>query len=79
MANENVLQSELIYVPAIITQSGGNTRFAYDEFFKATVNNPHTRRAYSRIVDRFLNWCIKRGLELSRITPGMAGNYVDQL
>jgi integrase/recombinase XerD len=79
MASEIVLQSDLAYVPAIITQTGGNARFAYDEFFKATVNNPHTRRAYSRIVDRFLNWSLERGLELHRITPGIAGDYVGQL
>ena len=44
-------------VPAIIDRSGGNARFAYDEFFKATINNEHTLRAYGRIVGRLLAWC----------------------
>jgi site-specific recombinase XerD len=79
MANEIALQRNLADVPALITQTGGNARFAYDEFFKATLNNPHTRRAYGRIVDRFLNWCLARPVELHRITPGLAGDYIGQL
>jgi len=66
MAGELILQNDT--VPAIIARSGGNARFAYEEFFKATINNPHTRRAYGRIVDCFLGWCQQRELELSRIT-----------
>ena len=59
MASELVLHNDTA-VPAIIARSGGNARFAYEEFFKATINNPHTRRAYGRIVDRFLAWCQER-------------------
>jgi integrase/recombinase XerD len=79
MANELVLADHRAMVPALITQTGGNARFAYEEFFRATLNNPHTRRAYGRIVDLFLDWCQKQGLELSRITPGWAGDYIGQL
>lgn len=39
---------------AVLERSGGNAVFAAEEFFKATINNPHTRRAYGRIVGRFL-------------------------
>lgn len=39
-------------VPAIIERSGGNARFAFEEFFKATINNEHTRRACTRAVGR---------------------------
>src|SRR4051794_12144942 len=79
MANELALRDSPVTVPAIITQTGGNARFAYEEFFRATLNNPHTRRAYGRIVDRFLDWCQKQSLELPRITPGWAGDYIGQL
>ena len=41
--------------------------------------NEHTRRAYGRIVGRFLIWCDQRGLVLHNITPGLAGEYVSQL
>src|SRR5580692_11229686 len=56
-----------------------NARFAADEFFKASISNEHTRRAYGRIVGRFLGWCNHRKLELREITPGVAGEYVGQL
>jgi site-specific recombinase XerD len=81
MANELVLRapSEAVAVPALIEQAGGNARFAYDEFFGATIVNPHTRRAYSRTVDRFLAWCEERGYLLERITPGIAGDYINGL
>ena len=79
MTNELTLIKGAGAVPAIIERSGGNTRFAYDEFFKATINNEHTRRAYTRIVGRMLAWCDKNGLELRQITPGIAGDYISQL
>jgi len=34
-----------------------NAAFAADEFFRASISNEHTRRAYGRIVGRFLTWC----------------------
>jgi integrase/recombinase XerD len=64
---------------AVIERAGGNAGFATDEFFKATINNEHTRRAYSRIVNRFLVWCDERGFELRQITPGLAGEFIQQL
>jgi len=76
---KNALMEDAGGVPALITSSGGNARFAYDEFFKATINNPHTRRAYVRIVDGFLNWCSDNGLELHNVTPGIAGDYMQKL
>ena len=56
-----------------------NASFAADEFFKASISNEHTRRAYGRIVARFLVWCIARKLEVHSITPGLAGEYISQL
>ena len=43
-------------VPAILERAGANAVFAADEFFSATINNEHTRRAYGRVVKRFLAW-----------------------
>lgn len=56
-----------------------NATFAADEFFKAKIENAHTKRAYGRIVGRFLIWCDDRKLELRNITPGMAGDYFGQI
>jgi len=66
-------------VPEILRRAGANAVFAAEEFFKASLNNPHTRRAYARAVSRFLAWCEQRGIELRQITPGLAGEYLGQL
>src|SRR5215831_1282473 len=63
----------------IVLRQTPNAAFAAEEFFKATLNNEHTRRAYGRIAGRFLSWCDDRGLELRQITPGLAGEYIGQL
>ena len=86
MANELVLKTEPAAVPAIIERSGGNARFAYEEFFKATINNEHTRRvlvngvaAENRGFD-FHEWearltNIKTGkLEITAVGEDAAGN-----
>jgi integrase/recombinase XerD len=66
-------------IPDILVRAGTNAVFAAEEFFKATLNNPHTRRAYGRAVARFLAWCEQQGVELRQVTPGLAGEYVGQL
>src|SRR4051812_38120444 len=65
-------------VPALIMQMGAAAQFAWDEFFKASIRNTHTRTAYGRAVRRFLAWCEERGLELPRVTPGHLGDYFGQ-
>lgn len=66
--------------PALrVLERTSNAGFAADEFFKASISNPHTRRAYGRIVGRFLTWCDERGLGLHNITPGLAGEYMQSL
>lgn len=79
MTRELVLRRESEIVPAIIERSGGNARFAYDEFIKAAINNEHTRRAYTRIVGRLLSWCEANGIELPQLTPGPAGEYLSSV
>jgi integrase/recombinase XerD len=66
-------------MPPLVTQAGGNARFAWDELFSAQIRNPHTRRAYSHAVRQFLAWCEVHTLELRQITPGWVGTYYDQL
>jgi len=66
-------------VPAVIQSGGGNAQLAYDEFFQATLSNAHTRRAYSRVVHRFLAWCQTNAIELRQVTPGLAGTYLQGL
>ena len=66
-------------VPAVLERAGGNALFAADEFFGARISNPHTRRAYARVVSRFLAWCENEGLELRQVSPGLAGRFLDEL
>ena len=66
-------------VPAVLERAGAKALFAADEFFAARISNPHTRRAYARVVRRFLTWCEQEALELSRVSPGLAGRFIDEL
>jgi integrase/recombinase XerD len=72
----------LLPMPAaavIVLRQTPNAAFAADEFFKASINNEHTQRAYGRIAGSFLVWCDERRPELRQITPGLAGEYISQL
>ena len=62
-----------------LARAGGAAQFASDEFFGARIRNPHTRRAYGRAVARFLAWVEAAGVDLARVTPGMAGQFIDTL
>ncbi len=65
--------------PAIVARAGAAAVFVWDEFFTAEIRNWHTRKAYRHAVRRFLAWCEAREVELARITPGMVGQYMDEL
>ena len=64
-------------VALIVLRQTPNAAFAAEEFFKATLSNEHTRRAYGRIAGR--SWCEERALELRQVTPGLAGEYISRL
>jgi len=66
-------------LPALIAEAGIAAGFAWDEFFNASIRNPHTRTAYRRAIKRFLRWAEPQGIPLSSITPGMIGTYFNQL
>jgi site-specific recombinase XerD len=74
-----VLAPLLTAAAAAVLRQTPNAAFAADEFFRARLNNEHTRRAYGRIVGRFLTWCDDREIELRQITPGLAGDYIGRL
>jgi integrase/recombinase XerD len=65
-------------VPAAIAQAGPAACFGWDEYFVATIRNPHTRTAYGRAVKQFLTWLEPNNIILTEITPGMVGSYFDQ-
>lgn len=67
--------------PAIITAAGGGAEFAWDEFFKGSLANAHTRKNYAHAVKKFLAWCDHddRKIPLGRISPGDVGQYLQGL
>lgn len=66
-------------LPALITDAGGGACFVWEEFFSGSIRNPHTRRAYTNAVRKFLAWCQGKGLELRAISPGKVGEYLDAM
>ena len=64
-------------LPLSIVKAGPAAGFAWEEFFAASLRNPHTRAAYSRAVKQFLTW-LGPGVALTDITPAMVGSYFDQ-
>jgi integrase/recombinase XerD len=63
-------------LPVLVERAGGAARFAWEEYFYAEHNNPHTQRAYLRAVKAFLAWAEGQRVELARITPRMVGQYL---
>ncbi len=76
---KNVLISSAARIPIMVSSVGSQGTFAWDEFFSGQIRNPHTRTAYLRAVRSFLKWVEPIQSNLSSITPGMVGNYFDQL
>lgn len=66
-------------IPKAISDAGNGARFAWEEFFLGKLRNVYTRRAYLHAVRHFLAWVELRHVELPRITPGMVGQYFDEL
>jgi integrase/recombinase XerD len=66
-------------MPSLVVRAGSGAQFAWDELFSAQIRNPHTKRAYSHAVRRFLAWCEAHTLGLRDITPGWVGTYYEEL
>ena len=66
-------------VPPIVDCAGNAARFAWREFFEASLANRHTRKNYIYAVMRFLAWAEDQGLQLLDIMPGDVGLYLGQL
>ena len=66
-------------VPLLIVEAGHAAEFVWEEFFIGRIRNIHTRRAYLHAVRRFLEWTERRKVDLARITPGLVGQYFDEV
>jgi len=65
-------------LPAIVDAGGRPAWHAWQDFFSASIRNPHTRAAYRRAVIRFFKWLEPSGVSLQQITPATVGAYFDQ-
>jgi len=66
-------------VPAPIAAAGDRASWRFIEFFTANIRNPNTRRAYSRAVSDFFQWCESRRVRsLEQIHPTLIAAYVEQ-
>jgi site-specific recombinase XerD len=65
-----------LQLPPIIEAAGDKARRKFVEFFIAQISNENTRRAYSRAVMQFFEWCQDRDLDLADIGPNIAALYV---
>lgn len=65
-------------LPRLIDDAGPAARFAFEEFF-ASIENPHTRRAYERAVRRFIDCCEAAGVGLHHVRPSLVAQFVHGL
>jgi site-specific recombinase XerD len=65
-------------VPALVAAAGEQARTRFLEFFAANIRNPHTRRAYSRAVGEFLEWCADAGVpSIAHVAPLHVATWIE--
>ena len=65
-------------VPVLVAAAGEHARIRFLEFFAANIRNPHTRRAYSRAVAEFLDWCADAGVpSLAHVAPLHVATWIE--
>jgi hypothetical protein len=52
----------LTLCPALVAAAGDNASVRFLEFFASNIRNAHTRRAYRRAAEDFLDWCFAKGV-----------------
>jgi site-specific recombinase XerD len=72
------LPSRSLPVPALVAAAGDQARVRFLEFFAANIRNPHTRRAYSRAVAEFLDWCADAGVpSIAHVAPLHVATWIE--
>lgn len=65
--------------PLQVAEAGPGAEYAWEEFLSRHARNPETRRAYTRVVRRFLDWCHVRQIPLAEVRPLHVSDYLDAL
>ncbi|BCH04981.1 integrase (plasmid) [Mesorhizobium sp. 131-2-5] len=77
--NELVIPAD-VTLPVLVHAAGERARWRFLEFFTAHIRNPNTRRAYSKDVDQFLDWCQAQGVrDITEIHTLHVATYVELL
>jgi site-specific recombinase XerD len=64
---------------ALIAAAGERASLRFLEFFAANIRNPHTRRAYSRAVAEFMEWCDDNGVtSITAVQPLHVSAWIEQ-
>jgi integrase/recombinase XerC len=72
------LPSPALPVPALVAAAGEKARIRFLEFFAATIRNAHTRRAYSRAIGEFLDWCADAGVpSIAHVAPLHVATWIE--
>ena len=72
-------KNKSVAMPAFIFNEGENAMLKFVDFFIAEIRNPHTRNAYFRASEYFLNWCYKKQINsIHDIKPFMVGAYTEE-
>src|ERR1700733_12466594 len=72
------LSSQSLPVPALVAAAGDQARIRFLEFFAANIRHAHTRRAYSRAVGEFLDWCADAGVpSIAHVAPLHVATWIE--
>jgi site-specific recombinase XerD len=66
-------------LPLFVRDAGPEAEAFTAEFFAARIPNVNTRAAYERAVRRFATWAQARGIQLARVNPVDAADYLQGL
>ena len=73
------LDTRTYAIPALFADGGPQTMYHFIEFFSATIENEHTRRAYITATLRFARWCERHGVSLPQLNPVVVSRYTNEL
>jgi site-specific recombinase XerC len=65
-------------LPALVAAAGERAGMRFLEFFAANIRNPHTRRAYARAAEEFLDWCEAAGVpSIGAVQPVHVATWIE--
>ena len=65
-------------LPALVTATGEKASVRFLDFFTSNIRNPNTRKAYSKAIGEFLDFCQQNGItSLEAIRPLHVAAYVE--